>query len=128
MTIDINKRVEQYVALRDKIKAIKEKHKDELTPLSEMLEHLNGVLLGHLNTVGIDNAKTTSGTVYKTAKKTASIKDMTAFWGYVMENREWDLVDKKANAVAVEDYIKEHNIEPPGVTFSTMHVVGVKRA
>ena len=128
MTVDINKRVAQYVSLRDKIKVIKEKHSEELAPYSEMLEQLNTVLLGHLNTVGIDNARTESGTVYKTEKKSAPIKDMAAFWAYVVEHEDWDLVDKKANASAVEDFIAEHNSPPPGVNYNVMHVVGVRRS
>lgn len=125
---NIGKRVAQYIALRDHITAIKQRHKDELKAPNEMLEKLNSVLLGHLNTVGGQNVGTPAGTVYKTAKKSASIADMTLFWNYVMENRDFDMIDKKANTTAVEAFITEHGTTPPGVNFSVMEVVGVQRA
>jgi len=125
--MNIDTRVAQYVALRDKIKAIKDRHKEELAPYTETLELLNGVLLGHLNTIGADRAGTAAGTVYKTAKKSASIADMSAFWTYVVTQGDFDMVDKKANPTAVEAYIEANGTPPPGVNFSVMDVVGVQR-
>jgi hypothetical protein len=138
-SINIDKRVEQYIALRDKIKSIKERHKEELSPYNETLEKLNSVLLGHLNTVGVDNAGTQHGTVYRTRKKSASIQDMTAFWSFCVTQGNFDLVDKRANVTAVEAYINEQ-VEaakadpsivpgpPPGVNFTVLEEVGVQRA
>lgn len=126
--VDFDKRVGQYIALRDKIKAIKDKQKLELAPYTETLEKLNGVLLGHLNTVGGDRVGTSHGTVYKTIKKSASIADASAFWTYVVTAGDFDMVDKKANATAVEAYIKANKTTPPGVNFSVLEVVGVQRS
>jgi hypothetical protein len=126
--INIDKRVEQFVALRDKIKEIKERQKKELEPYVDTLEKLNGVLLGHLNTIRSNSVGTDHGTVYKTVKKSASISDMTAFWTYVVSQGDFDMVDKKANPTAVEAYIAEHNAPPPGVNFNTLEVVGVRRS
>lgn len=121
-------RVAQYVKLRDKIKEIQDRHKEELAPFKELLEKLNSVLLGHLNTVGADNVGTGAGTVYRTTKKSASIADMSAFWDYVTSQGDFDMVDKKANATAVEEYIAEHGAPPPGVNWNCVDVVGVRRA
>lgn len=125
--VDFDKRVEQYVALRDKISVIKEKHKAELEPYTEHLEKLNAMLLGHLNTVGADKVGTEHGTVYKTIKKSASVADMTAFWEYVVTNGDFDMVDKRANPTAVEEYIKTQGVPPPGVNWNVFPLVGVRR-
>ena len=124
----IDKRVEQYVMLRDRIKDIKEKHKLELAPFNETLEKLNGVLLGHLIAIGADKVGTGAGTVYRTKKKSASIADMAAFWTYVQAQGDYDLVDRKANAVAVEAHIQDRGTPPPGVNFTVVDVVGVQRS
>lgn len=135
----IEKRVGQYVALRDFIKKTKERHKEELKVAQETLEKLNGVLLGHLNAVGGLNVGTSFGTVYKTEKKSATIADMGAFWTYVVTQGDFDMVDKKANPTMVEEYIKKQveaakldptitPTPPPGVNWSVMEVVGVQRA
>lgn len=127
MDPQFDKRVEQFVKLRDKIRGIKEKQKEELTPYTDALEQLNGILLGHLITVGADNVGTANGTVYKTAKKSASIADMDAFWTYVVTQGAFDMVDKKANPTAVEEFIEANGSPPPGVNWNVVDVVGVRR-
>lgn len=126
--VTIETRVAQFVKLRDKIKEIKDRHAEELKPYAETLEKLNGVLLGHLQSVGAENVGTSAGTVYKTTKKSASVADMTAFWTYIVSQGDFDLLDKKANVTAVEAHIEEHGTPPPGVNYTTKEVVGVRRA
>lgn len=123
----MNVRVAQYVGLRDKIKALDDAHKEKMKPFREMLDTLGGVLLDHLKNISADSVATSSGTVYKTVKNSASIADGTAFWQYVSEHEEWDLIDKKANVSAVLDYIEQHNSPPPGVNFTSVITVGVRR-
>lgn len=124
---DISKRVAQYVALRDLIGEKDDAHKAQMKPYRETLEQLNSVLLQHLKGINAESAATEAGTVYQTAKKSASIADMTAFWEFVKATGDFDLVDKKANVTAVEAYIETNNAPPPGVNFTTRLVVGVRR-
>ena len=44
-TVDISKRVDQYIRLRDEIKRREDAHKSEMKPFKEALEKLNGALL-----------------------------------------------------------------------------------
>ena len=126
-TVDISKRVDQYVRLRDLIKTKEDEHKAVLKPYKEMLEKLNSVLLDHLNTINGESVRTDTGTVYRTEKKAASLADPDAFMRYVIGSEAWDLLDRKANATAVADFIEENTAPPPGVNFSTTFVVGVRR-
>jgi hypothetical protein len=126
-TVDISKRVDQYVRLRDLIKTKEDEHKAVLKPYKEMLEKLNSVLLDHLNTINGESVRTDTGTVYRTEKKAASLADPDAFMRYVIGSEAWDLLDRKANVTAVSDFIEENNAPPPGVNFSTTFVVGVRR-
>jgi len=126
--IDISVRVEQYVKLRDKIKEIEARHKEELKPYKDTLEKLNSVILQHLTQVGGESIRTQAGTAYVTEKKTASLADPQAFMDYVVTNSAWDLLDRKANVKAVTDYIDEHKAPPPGVNYSTTNMVGVRRS
>src|SRR5579859_2768765 len=120
-------RVSQYVRLRDEIKKRNDAHKESIRELNETLEQLGCVLLQGLNAANADSVATPAGTVYKTQKKSASVVDMAAFWEHVVAGAAWDLVDRKANVTAVEDYIKEHQEPPPGVNFSSRFEVGVRR-
>jgi predicted choloylglycine hydrolase len=128
MLVKFDNRVGQYVKLRDLIKAKEDKHKEELKPFKEALEKLNVAMVAHLTSVGADSVNTQFGTVYRTIKKSATIADMDLFWSYVTTNSDFDMIDKKANKTRVEDYINENGGQlPPGVTFSQVEQVGVRR-
>ncbi len=124
---DINQRIKQFVALRDKIKKLDDAHKETMKPFREMLETLGTIMLDHLKNVSADSVSTPSGTVYKTVKNSATIADGDAFWKYVMDNEAWDLIDRRANAPAVLDHIEMHNTPPPGINFSSAITIGVRR-
>lgn len=124
---DVNVRIKQYVALRDKIKALDEAHKVKMAPFREMLEAIGGLLLDHLKNIAADSVSTPSGTVYQTVKNSASIADGKAFWDYVEKNKSWDLIDRKANVSAVQDFIEKYSTPPPGINFTSMLAVGVRR-
>lgn len=125
---NIELRAGQYVKLRDMIKEIEARHKEELKKPKETLEKLNGVLLGHLNSISADSVATGAGTVSKTTRNSASIADMSAFWNWVVTQGEFDMVDKKANPTRVKEYIEANNGNaPPGVNYSSIELVGVRR-
>lgn len=125
---NVDELVSQFVRLRDKIKESDDAHKEKTRPAREHLERLRVKLLDRLNEVGGESVKTGHGTVYRTTKRSASIADGEVFRSFIQENELFDLVDWKANANAVDDYIKEHEAPPPGVNFSVHFDVGVRRA
>ncbi len=126
--LDISRRVDQYVRLRDEIKRLDDEHKEKMKPYREALEKLNNLLLAHLNNIGGDSVKSSAGTVYRTERKTASLTDADAFMRFVIGNEAWDLLDRKANVTAVVDFIEENNAPPPGVNLNQVYVVGVRRS
>lgn len=126
--VTIEHRVAQYVKLRDLIKEKDDKHKEQMAPYREALEKLNSVLLQHLQTAGIDSAKTGEGTVYKTVKKSASLEDADQFMRHVIGTESWDLLERKCSLRAVEEFVHENGVLPPGVKMSSTQVVGVRRS
>lgn len=124
----IDELVDQYVRLRDKIKEVEDAHKEKLKNAKEHLETLNNTLLERLNKLGGESVKTKHGTVYRTTKRSASIVDGDTFRQFVIGNEAFDLVDWRANANAVDDFIKDQKAPPPGVNFSTHYTVGVRRS
>lgn len=121
-------RTEQYVKLRDLIKEKDEAHKAAMAPYRETLEKLNNFLLDELNKVGVDSVKSKAGTVYRTFKRSASLEDSEQFMQYVINTAQFDLLDRKANLKAVDDYMATNGVLPPGVKLSSHSVVGVKRS
>ena len=120
--------VEQYVRLRDTLKKADEDHKEKTRAAREYKEELETKLLAKLNEAGGESVKTKEGTVYRTTKRTASVADGDVFRKFIIEHELFDLVDWRANAPAVGEYIEEEGAPPPGINFSTAFTVGVRRA
>lgn len=124
----IDQMVEQMVRLRDKLKEADDLHKQKTEAARRYKEQLEAKLLEKLNEVGGESVKTAHGTVYRSTRRSASIADGDLFRGYVVSNAAFDLVDWRANANAVDDFIKSAGSPPPGVNFSQTYTVGVRRA
>ena len=124
----LERRVEQYVAVRDAIKAMEDKHKEELAALIETQNLLTTWLQDFLATSGAQSIKTAQGTVYASTRYSASLADPQAFMDYVITNNAFDLMDRKANATAVRDFVETHKSLPPGVNLNAIRTVGVRRA
>ena len=124
---DAQKRIRQLIQLKDKIKLRESELDEELKPYKEMVSKLEALILGHLGKINAQNISTPVGTVSVLHRKSASLEDPAAFMNYVIENSAWDLMDRKANAKAVEDFIIENNSPPPGVKFSDAITLGLRR-
>lgn len=125
---NIDEMVAQYVSLRDKLKEADDAHKKRTQAAKDYKELLEGKLMEQLINIGGDSVKTKHGTVYRSTKRTASISDGAAFRAYVIGTASFDLLDWKANALAVDDHIKVENAPPPGVNFTLHHTLNVRRA
>lgn len=120
--------VEQMVKTRDRLKEADDAHKEKTKVARDYKERLEAALLAKLNEVGGESVKTAHGTVYRTTRRSATIADGAVFREFVIGNEAFDLVDWKANANAVDDFIKNEGTPPPGVNYSTAYTVGVRRA
>lgn len=120
--------VAQMVKTRDRLKEADDAHKEKTKVAREYKERLENALLAKLNDIGGESVKTAHGTVYRTTRRTASIADGEVFRKFVIAQNAFDLVDWKANANAVDDFIKGAGSPPPGVNFNTAFTVGVRRA
>lgn len=124
---DAEKRIGQYVALRDKKKEIEERHKAELKPLNDAMEMLESMLLAHLNNTKQDSASCSTGTAYKGSRVSAKIVDASLFRRHVIGSEAWDLVDWKANSTAVQAIVDDTGEPPPGINYSKTITLGVRR-
>ena len=128
MTEDINKRVQQYVQIRDLLKAMDAEHEAKRKPIVELQQ----ILSGRIQQFMVDNKitkgiRTEAGTAYVSTRYTASLADPEAFMKYVIENKDFDLIDRRANATAVKEYVGKHNSLPPGCNLNAIQTVGVRR-
>lgn len=125
--IDVEKRVGQYVKLRDLKAELKEKHELEMKPINETMVMIEEELKSALNAVNATNMKTDAGTVSLGTKASASAADINAFWTWVITQGAFDMIDKKPNVTAITEYVKQNGVAPPGVNYSTFQNIGVRR-
>jgi hypothetical protein len=125
--IDVEKRVGQFVILRDRKAALKEKHDAEMKPINDTMEMIKDELKIALNQVNAENMKTSSGTVSLTTKYSASAADINAFWTWIVTQAAFDMLDKKPNVTAIREYVEANGVPPPGVNFTSFQDIGVRR-
>jgi len=125
----VDARVDQYVRVRDAIKEMDERHKAEKQPLLEIQNLLTGWMMDFLKTTGSESIKTKHGTCYTSTRHTASLADPDAFMKFVIDNGLYELLDRRANATAVRDYVAANGGNlPPGANLSSIQTLGVRRA
>ncbi len=127
VNLTVAKRIQQYVEIRDRVKAMDEAHEKAKKPFTDELNNLNGYLQEFLDKSGGDSFKTAFGTCYKSTRFTASLADSQAFMDYVVKNGRFELLDRKANSTAVKAFVEENGNLPPGCNLSQLSTVGVRR-
>lgn len=125
---DMEKRTEQFIAVRDRINELETAHKELMKPLKLIQERLAGRIQAFMASNNLENLKTKSGTCYTTHRTTASLGDPEAFMKYVIDHGQFDLLDRRANATAVKAFVKKNQALPPGCNLNTIETVGVRRA
>lgn len=123
----VSKRVAQYIQLREKLKLLDEAHKKQTEPILTAMNLIQGRIEQLLDQCGADNMKTKHGTCYKSTKWTASLADPELFMKFVKDNDRFDLIDRKANANAIRDYVQERKVLPPGVNLSQVRTIGIRK-
>jgi hypothetical protein len=125
--IDLAKLIDRFVALRDRKRELEQEHKMILRPYDQIMEEISAKLLKHMQEIGADHVASPGGTAYQTTKNSATIRDQAAFRNYVIEQGMFDLVDWRANANAVFEFINNAGYIPPGLNTSSYTKVLVRR-
>ena len=128
MAQDIDKRIQQYIDVRDALARIDARYEAERKPLLEIQERLSGMIRSFMETNNItDNLKSKSGTCYLSTRYSASLADPHAFMEFVVRTGKFELLDRRANVTAVKDFVKENNVLPTGCNLNAIQTVGVRR-
>ena len=120
--------VQAFIATRDKIEEIKERHKQELARPNKLKDMLTAQLLNDLKATGQEMARTKYGTVSAATKDTASCSDPNLFVDYVREHDAYELMDRRPNSTACREFLNEHGELPPGVKLNVLQYVNVRAA
>lgn len=120
--------IEKYVELRDRKKAIQERHKQELAPYNEGLDGIESAILNHFDTVGVNSAASDFGTAYRSVRESFTVEDPILFREWVMEQGDLAYFESRASKEAVKQYLDATGALPPGIKYSAEAVIGVRRS
>jgi len=77
---------------------------------------------------GIDNVSSREhGTAYRSTRSSATIADFEAFLEHVKTKEAWELLERRVNKKAAEQFRDVHDDLPPGVNWSETQVVNFRR-
>jgi hypothetical protein len=121
--------VAKYVQLRDKKAQLEQAQKEKLAPVNAMLDKIEGVLLGQFDQLGVDSMKTGAGTAYTSSKTSATVADRDAFLQtFVIPNGAWEYLTNHVNKSAVEAYKAANEELPPGINWSEVRTLNIRRS
>ena len=124
---DLDKRVEQYISLRDALRTFDERKAAERKNITDCMAVLEGKMEAAMKALNVEALKTKHGTCYKSVRYTATLADPGAFMDYVITNSKWELLDRRANSTAVKGFVEKNNALPPGCNLNALESVGVRR-
>lgn len=149
--------IEKYLDLREQIDLINNETKTKLEPLNAAMKGIESYLMAVANQTGQTQFGTTHGTAFMTtqnqcgvddfeATKKFMIRDAVAQVAYTlagdytpseddinryvdlaMQHCKWHLLNKAVNKIAVGEYIETEGKPPPGVKWTTMKVIQVRK-
>jgi len=123
----LDEAIAAYVKLRDAKAQLKKQHDEKAAGIKEKMDLLEGAILKAFQSTGTESARTASGTAYIKTTTSATIADRDVFLKFVRENDAWEFLENRVNKTAVDEYRREHQDVPPGVNFSAMVTLGVRR-
>lgn len=120
--------VAAYIKYRDVKAQYKAEYDAKVQKLELVLEKIEQKLMAYMNETGLESIRTGAGTAYKSVKTTASVADRDIFLDFVRDNDAWELLETRAAKKAVEDYRSANDELPPGINWSAVATINVRRS
>ena len=92
-----------------------------MKPYRKGLEDLDAILLKALQDQGAKSIRTPSGTVYQRIERSATIKDSRRSRSTSLPTKVWDLLDWRANKVAVFNHMEREGRRSTGREHLCLH-------
>lgn len=122
----IDELVGYFISIRDEIERKKAEHKEELKPLSDMLDELEGRLRAALDDSGAESIRTDLGTVYITIHDSFKAEDPDKFMRYIERTGFIYLLDRRPNKTACREFVEENDTLPPGISHTSIRKAQVR--
>ena len=119
--------IEEFIRLRDKKAEVMAKAKDLCAKLDEKMDLLEADIIKMFGEVGVESARTKSGTAYLKTTRSTSVAQWDDFLPWVQTTDNWHMLTRAANKTAVLEFLDEHEELPPGINLYSKLELGVNR-
>lgn len=120
--------IEKYIELRDAKAKLAAKHKADVAKLDDVMDKIEGFILEAFNEQGVESARCSTGTAYKSVRTSATVADWEATLSYIREHDLWAMLEKRVNKTVVEEFRNEHGDLPPGLNWREEILINVRRS
>ncbi len=120
--------VERYIAMRDAKAVLKAKYEADKAKYDQGMDKIEKWLLTSMNESGQLSVKTAAGTAYKKTTSSATVADWDIALSFIKENELWNMLDKRVNKTAVDEYRAANDDLPPGLNWREAVVVQILRS
>ena len=130
MTMDTEKVVEAYLAVRNERERLLREYEAQDAKLKEDLKKIEAVLLDVCNTINADSIKTSLGTVMRNLNERYFCSDWDNFRKFVLENEAVELFEKRIHQGNFKQFMESHEGDglPPGVSVMREFGITVRKA
>ena len=118
--------IDRYLKLRRHKDDLKKRYDAEKARVDAMLEKTENFLLGEMNKQGIQSIKTPVGTAYKQVRRSYTVGDWDTALADIRNSERWNMLERRVNKTACDEYVAEHQGLPPGVDVREEAVVNVR--
>jgi hypothetical protein len=126
--VDDQSLIKRYVQIRDSQSQRKAAYDLDDQKDKSMRLGIETEFLRRFNERGIDSVSSRDfGVAYRTTRTSTSIADFEALLGHVKENEAWELIERRVNKTAVQEFVEEHGDLPPGVNMSSVQQINFRR-
>lgn len=103
-------------------------YKAKRAALDEAMQAVKAKLLEHMNEEGVESVRTPEGTAYMTTKYSVRAADKDAFLQHVIAHESWHLLDVRPSKTAIQAMVEETGELPPGVDFTSVRDVNIRKS
>jgi hypothetical protein len=117
-----------FIGLRDRRAQRKAAYNDDDSGDKEKQNKIEVEFLQRFQNRGIDNVSAREvGTAYRSTRSSATVADWDTLLDHVKDNDAWEMLERRVNKTAVEQFKAVNDDLPPGINWSETQVVNFRR-
>lgn len=126
--MDINALARAHIRLRDARASLRRDYETQDDELKQKQNVIEAQMLKLMLDSNVSSVRTDSGTFYKQEQMIPIGSDWEVFYNWIAKNQAFDALERRVKRTFVQEYMEEHNGEPPpGISVLRENVVRVRR-